>query len=570
MCHLKVVLLCKGRGGDAASYQPARDESQWWNRRDALVRCAAAFLHGPSSAHCTSRELVLVHDEDWARVHMTVGDGEKAPSEAAVIGAWRETALAPHALPNGTSPVACRLVHSAAPLQDASAVAAMESKRDVLVHMQKHCTMEFLRAHHLNSKPDVILRKTNKAALLAAWEKWTALHASAESASTKQVVTSIFRELLQPKDASIQTVVAGTLHESSDAELPCFAPDTAIPSADPSLQVVLFLGAVRDMSSAENATLQKLCAAQSIPLTRVRLGAVAEFTSKILSVLAFHQATGVLAPALLRTIAAESRAPPAKRLKAAADAPAHLHVLCSVPLPSTAVTTELARRSRSLWAMVRVAVVTLWRSRVASSDAHPLATSLTFVLEDGKAITLRQDELVTSLAEQHMAAPSEFQILGALCKALACAVAEPLKDLALRLIASDCDDNASVYAVEVSTNAADSGVVDIIYDTPEAPTHGNLLVLLPLGPELRAHKALLAACTKSSIPVHRQCLLQAQDAEAATITMFQHFIYQRRLWPCLEALAATATTDDKQPGSPKVKKAKKAKKVKKPKNEKAP
>ena len=45
---LRVVLLCKGRGADKASYRPhSSDESQWWGRRDALVRCAASFLFGP-------------------------------------------------------------------------------------------------------------------------------------------------------------------------------------------------------------------------------------------------------------------------------------------------------------------------------------------------------------------------------------------------------------------------------------------------------------------------------------------------------------------------------------------
>ena len=39
---LTVVLMCKGRGSD--SFRPNRDESQWWSRRDALVRCVASFL----------------------------------------------------------------------------------------------------------------------------------------------------------------------------------------------------------------------------------------------------------------------------------------------------------------------------------------------------------------------------------------------------------------------------------------------------------------------------------------------------------------------------------------------
>jgi transcriptional regulator NrdR family protein len=51
---------------------------------------------------------------------------------------------------------------------------------------------------------------------------------------------------------------------------------------------------------------------------------------------------------------------------------------------------------------------------VGQGGKSPLTNRLTLVFEDGQAVTFEQDELVTSLAEQHQAAPSENQILKAL------------------------------------------------------------------------------------------------------------------------------------------------------------
>ena len=40
---LKVEFFVEGKGADANGYRPNKDESQWWSRRDALVRCMIAF-----------------------------------------------------------------------------------------------------------------------------------------------------------------------------------------------------------------------------------------------------------------------------------------------------------------------------------------------------------------------------------------------------------------------------------------------------------------------------------------------------------------------------------------------
>ena len=91
MCIVRVVLLCKGRGGDASSYRPSRDDTQWTNRRDALVRCVAAFLYGPGSKQQQQqeREVILIHDEDYARMEMRMQPGV-VPTEQAILSLWKD------------------------------------------------------------------------------------------------------------------------------------------------------------------------------------------------------------------------------------------------------------------------------------------------------------------------------------------------------------------------------------------------------------------------------------------------------------------------------------------------
>jgi hypothetical protein len=108
-----------------------------------------------------------------------------------------------------------------------------------------------------------------------------------------------------------------------------------------------------------------------------------------------------------------------------------LQVVCLLPtLESRNVSTDLNLRSRALWCLVRCTVTSLWRSRLASSSTtasttttmgtttDSLSTALTLVFCDGTILRLRQDEIVKALAEQHQAAPCEYQILAAIEKQL--------------------------------------------------------------------------------------------------------------------------------------------------------
>ena len=66
MVDLTICLLCSGKGDEAQSYRPNLDESQWWGRRDALVRCVSASLYGPRNTKQRPDrvEPCLLFDED--------------------------------------------------------------------------------------------------------------------------------------------------------------------------------------------------------------------------------------------------------------------------------------------------------------------------------------------------------------------------------------------------------------------------------------------------------------------------------------------------------------------------
>jgi hypothetical protein len=576
MCRLKVVLFANGRGADASTYKPNRDDSQWWNRRDALVRCVAAFLFGPEvDVDADHRELVILYDDDLSRMHMTYRQPGSSsadacqcliPSEQNIVSLWKQAASQENGEPVERSGLTCRLVASRKSSE--SRVSGMDSKRDVLEFLQKVCSLDFLRHHGLNSSPAVILRKTNKKTLMNVWSAWKQKEISKESAETStETLESILEELLQPDSPVVEQVVAGVLHESSENELPCWEKDSR---SMPSMQICLFLGAVRDMSSTENRCLERLCDRLSIPLAKVRLGPVPEFTSKILTVTAVHHAQGTLAPAIHTLI--ESKDKSHKRLREEEAPPSTstlattvplLHFICLVPIASSELSTELSDRTRALWCLVRCTVASLWRSRlVGQGGISPLSNHLTLVFEDGQAVTFQQDELVTSLAEQHQAAPSENQILKALQAKLEKVATSAVQDWKTRAVAIlnglMVADNMTKPRYILNTEAkGNDDLFRLFCDMdPEhaSDTNDSAWVLVSIGPRSTAledmETSVLRACRKMKVPViHRPVLSSScQDREAATITMIQHFSYQNRLFGMLrrELDSASQTSSKKK------------------------
>lgn len=559
MCLVRVVLLCKGRGADVSSYQPNRDESQWWSRRDALVRCVASFLFGPST-HPDSRELVLIHDEDYARMEMKLTNttvpapsSSAVPTEQTILSIWKEAASNPNQAIRTCEGITCRLVVDETSNKDPSMPSNLDSKREILEYIQKHCSMEFLRQHGLNSSPSVILRKTNKKSLVQVWKQWSKPDTLTSEKSMQDRLPRIFDEVLKPTEPSINEVAACVLHESSNAELPCLDID---PEDKPGLQVCLFLGAVRDMHLWEKRVLATCCEQARIPHVRVRLGPVPEFTSKILTVVAHHHATKRLGPAILRICRdVQMKGFDEKEEHKVATGRPKLHVLCFAPIPSCALCTGLEKRSRIIWILIRITVCALWRSRLASTEtAAPLDNTLTILFGDGVDIALQQDELVTSLARQHQAAPCEYQILQELCRkrdnALSSTKRNRNHEWADSLISTIVGDSPSIPTFALDLQGARSGLnllssVLSVKSEKRATNEGQVVALLrirsdegPANCDEASYRLIIASCNRRRIPIVRDSVLPstAQDEEAAAVTMLQHFMYQGFLIPALDHL----------------------------------
>jgi len=258
-CHVTVVLLCLGRGGDPNSFQPNRDESQWWSRRDALVRCVASFLFGPSPpTREGNKDMILIFDDDWAQMHLSFhGNVNTIPTEHTILSLFKKAAqslgtvvsqggLHCRIMVDPTHGVDIRAANSNLTLPN-----GLDSKRQVLEYLQKKCSMDFLRANGLNSNPAVILRKTNKKALMEVWNKWRR-HVNDQGNSPKSgsnqsaIIEGIYSEIVERSkkdDGSDGTTIAATLHETCE-EFPCFQPQECS-NASKSLRVIFFLGAVR-------------------------------------------------------------------------------------------------------------------------------------------------------------------------------------------------------------------------------------------------------------------------------------------------------------------------------------
>jgi hypothetical protein len=219
--------------------------------------------------------------------------------------------------------------------------------------------------------------------------------------------------------------------------------------------------------------------------------------------------------------------------------------------------------------------------------ASPLVNGLTIVFEDGVDLSLEQDELVKSLAEQHQAAPSEYQILHALCKKRDEAVLRRdhegewslSRADALLQRAMQCEDAlclpSFVLDSSFDANAGPKRLMSTLYSSESqlsSASSGQLLLLLRIRDDtgevapVERVNLLKEACERRGIPVLRESLMSraVQDEEAATVTLLQHFIYQGRLFPALQHMNATQieSSNDKKRKRKKEHKKKKKKKRK--------
>lgn len=219
---LTYVLLCSGYGSDPNHFRPNRDDSQWWGRRDALVRCTCAALYtylgcrsdcnkngvkGRISNHNSSSsnsdiELVLLFDEDHARLRMrrcasvsskassSKHDKMWCPCEKNIISLWKRAACNPNRqiIMNGLSCIcevdgntntnrACNRKVQNMNTKSLSKKQLLHlireaTRDDEMDDAMKANTITFLRKWNLNSSDDAVLRKVNRSKLEEAWNDY--------------------------------------------------------------------------------------------------------------------------------------------------------------------------------------------------------------------------------------------------------------------------------------------------------------------------------------------------------------------------------------------------------------
>lgn len=336
---------------DSQSFRPNEDQSQWWSRRDALVRIVkAACCHGDQpAAHVHSIQVVFHNGSNKHKNHgkgSNVGDSHsnvglsfiqpaqlmtaiQHPCEQTIIKAWKASfqeaedgindkfkrtrsaggiascLFMPNHLhqPRGT-------VKGAAGGGAGGAGGGELGKKDMVTAMQSNSSMEFLRKHHLNGSVELVLKKVNKAALMTAFEEWQMPKETAEhdKQGESDVLDNCFGRALtnvlgawsrkrrlpdeEDEEEDAQHAADGRL----DAVLLFLHEDyphelpifPAAAEGSPPQLVICVLGAVRDATPEEVAALQRAALGLGVPCLGAHLGRTAEFTSKIITSLVYH------------------------------------------------------------------------------------------------------------------------------------------------------------------------------------------------------------------------------------------------------------------------------------------
>jgi hypothetical protein len=276
---------------DESSWRINDDKSQWWSRRDALVRILGASLwQAPATANKTVSEVcflfenqveyiekmnssnsfcrpVVVHKsaqivaaspipyeralikhwkkvfQDTSKVQMRLSVGSMKQNEKETLCsyyAWKEHAI--------LSNVAGSTQNTTAATSAMPNIEALD-KRELLKLLQDSCPLEFLREHGLNGSEALVLKKKNKQAVAAAYHAWrTKANSSSTSGSMSAVslcdsslpvsdfdkLVATFAVVLQGMLGRTRTALGVSdgvlllLHEDYPDELPVFGSDTAV------------------------------------------------------------------------------------------------------------------------------------------------------------------------------------------------------------------------------------------------------------------------------------------------------------------------------------------------------
>jgi hypothetical protein len=158
--------------------------------------------------------MIIVFDDDWAQVHLSLdGSGTTPtiiPKEQTILSVFKQAAQSPN-VEISRDGLRCRIDLDPTFFEGGNGnrtspselPTGLDSKRQVLEYLQKNCSIDFLRSNGLNSNPIVILRKTNKKALMEVWTKWRR-HASKDSSastsstsSNQKFIESLYTNIIQ-------------------------------------------------------------------------------------------------------------------------------------------------------------------------------------------------------------------------------------------------------------------------------------------------------------------------------------------------------------------------------------
>ncbi|CAE7762001.1 unnamed protein product, partial [Symbiodinium sp. CCMP2456] len=291
------------------------------------------------------------------------GSGNTAPTEQDLVRSWRRAVAGTGAI--GAACVKEPWKQSQA-LSGSGGGAESLDRRQLLRHLQSTGSLEFLRAHGLNKKPERLLKTATKAQLLSALEQLPNRGASrAVGRGEHTQLRGAIRRALQAMPPQTAVVV---LHEDCSHELRLFSAGRRDSDPQPTdLQHGLFvLGAVRDMTSVELALVEDAAKEMDLKLVRCRIGSTAEFTSKVVRCVTAAHSHGLVLPSLRSVFAAPSPSDLGPR-KASAPMLAFT-VLADLLGTADQVTTDRASRPRMV-PLLQLCVCTLWRSKIGDKLA---------------------------------------------------------------------------------------------------------------------------------------------------------------------------------------------------------
>ena len=225
---------------------------------------------------------------------------------------------------------------------------------------------------------------------------------------------------------------------------------------------------------------------------------------------------------------------------------------------SEGLVTELEARTRILWSLVRCSVVTLWRSKVHAGGAEcPVVNRLHLVFQDGLCVSLQQDDLVAEMAEQHQAAPCEYQILAALRQRVLNSMEDSGKSVKLTKAAKSLakkirkESPSPVRIISLHSWGTNKFSTNFYASTGMEERPGAYVLFQSLGPLVGGAEGFYAAFLSSFAkkvssvrPVEGLFCHACADSEAASITMMQHIAYQGRLNSTFGTLSSKVAKTD--------------------------